>query len=660
MLRRLLACVLGVAILSSMGGNLQLKKSDVRPTVENMLEYHVEYKELSPLIARRSVKIYLEQFDSNKTYLLSSEVQPHLNLSEAELDQIIANYKKGNFSHYEAMGDVIQKAIGRARGYRLALEKELIENEPSLSVQVDEPYGNYAKDPQELKERLRRQLVSILAIEKKSANTASWGAPQRKKVFDLWERRFARMENPYLPSATLTEHYFCLHLLRSMAKSLDAHTSYFSPEEASEMRTSLEKQFEGIGVVLREGVDGVAIHSTLKGSPAERCGKIVSGDLIVEIDGTSIEGAPYEEVLRRMQGTGDGKVQLGLRRPREGGLYSVTLKREKIVMQEERVSLSYEPFADGYIGKIVLPSFYEAGGGLSCEEDLKTALRSLKMQGSVYGLVIDMRDNSGGFLTQAVKVAGLFISSGVVVISKYSGGVTQYLRDIDGKSYYDGPLVILTSRASASAAEIVAQALQDYGRALVVGDDRTYGKGTIQYQNVTDPTASSFFKVTIGRYYTVSGRTTQIDGVKADLIVPTIYSSFPIGERYLEYPLRSDRIPSAYIDQLSDVDARQKPWYQKNYLPHLQKRLSSWSQMTPALQKSSEYRLKNNKNYALFLEAVQKRSGRIGVSPSPQNNWGVEDLQMQEAVNILKDAVLLKTKTQDKIAAWLKSDLPVR
>ena len=172
-------------------------------------------------------------------------------------------------------------------------------------------------------------------------------------------------------------------------------------------------------------------------------------------------------------------------------------------------------------------------------------------------------------------------------------------------------LIILTSRASASAAEIVAQALQDYGAALVVGDDRTYGKGTIQYQTVTDNAATSFFKVTVGRYYTVSGRTTQIDGVKADIVVPTSYSAMAIGERYLEFPLKSDRIPSAYSDPLTDVDPRNKLWFQQNYLPNLQKKLSVWTQMTEQLRTNSSYRLEKSKDNASFLKAIEQSKRRL-------------------------------------------------
>jgi carboxyl-terminal processing protease len=652
---------LGFLILSSLTGAFQLKRADVRMTMEEMFAYHVEYKEFSPLLARRALKIYIEQFDPDKVYLLASEVKPFIEPEQTRLSSVVQKYYRDELSEFDAINQVVQRSITRARGYRQEIEKELLSSsKEEVPLVLVEPYLDYSSNEKELKSRIRDQLLRILAIEKRLNTGSNWGAEQRKKAFALWERRFTRIENTYFNShegKTLlsfpNEHFLCLHTLKALAKSLDAHSSYFSPEEAFEMRTSLEKQFEGIGVILREGIDGVVIHDMVKGGPAERSGKIAAGDVLVEVDGRSVEGAPYEEVLNRLQGK--GKIQLGLRHYQSDkqNFYRVDLKREKIVMQDERVQFSYEQFGPGIIGKLNLPSFYESGEGSSCEMDLREALRGLKKQGDLVGLVLDMRENSGGFLNQAVKVAGLFITSGVVVISKYAHGEMQYLRDLDGRSYYNGPLVILTSKASASAAEIVAQALQDYGIGVVVGDERTYGKGTIQYQTVTDSSARSFFKVTVGRYYTVSGRSTQIEGVKADIVVPTVYSALNIGERYLEYPLKNDRVPSAYTDPLTDVDQRNRAWFQKNYLPTLQKKLSVWTQMMPELKANSAQRLKQNKDYNLFLKALEQEKNGKSFSPSAQENWGTEDLQMIEAINIVKDMATLKPAATKKAAAAL-------
>ncbi len=639
--------------------SLQLTRRDIRPSMQEMLNYHVEYKEFSPQIARRSLKIFIEQFDPEKLYLTSEDVKSYLEPKEERLKTVIQGFKRDDFSVYEALSETLHKSVLRAKKYRTELSKELVFSEAELQASKGETYLDYAKSDAELKTRIQKQLVRLMLSEKRTSGLKKWGPDERNRVFVLWEKRFQRIEAPYLlvdasgkPLLQVTkDQYLAMHALKAFAKSLDAHTSYYTPHEAHELRASLEKQFEGVGVVLREGIDGVSIVELIKGGPAERAGKIQSGDLIVEIDSQSMANASYEEVLAKLQSSGQSKVNLGFKRTLNDGseqFYSVDLVRERIVMQDERLQYSYEPYADGIIGKLTLPSFYESSDESSCEKDMREALRALKQKGKLLGIVLDMRENSGGFLNQAVKVSGLFISSGVVVISKYSQGEVQYLRDLDPRSYYNGPLVILTSRASASAAEIVAQALQDWGTALVIGDDRTYGKGTIQYQTVTDPGAPSYFKVTVGRYYTVSGRSTQIEGVQADIVVPTYYSNARIGERYLEFPLKSDRIPAAYIDPLTDVDQRNRMWFQHNYLPNLQKKISLWTQMLPQLKLNSAYRLEENKDYTLFLQALDDERSGASFTLSPKDNWGIDDLQLIESVNILKDMVILQQQATAK------------
>lgn len=639
----------------------RLKVQDARRTMDEMLAYHVEYKEFSTFLARRSMKLYLEQFDPEKKYLLSQEAMTFLNVSDERLRQVVDQYHQDEFPEYRAENEMIQKAILRARSIRSEIEQELIVQGENLSYPQEEGYVDYARNEGELKQRIRTQLTRLLLLEKQWSQVTQWGKEDRAKVFALWEKRLARYENPYLTldeqgkkiSNERTNHYLTLHILKAMARSLDAHTSYFSPEEAFEMRASLEKQFEGVGIVLREGIYGVVVSDLIKGGPAEKSGKIAMGDLIVNIDGQAVEEASYEEILHRLHGSGSGRVVIGFKRlvvESQPMQYEVDLKREKIVMQDERLQYSYERYADGIIAKLILPSFYESGQDSSCEKDMREALQKLRQEGTIYGVVLDLRDNSGGFLNQAVKVAGLFISSGVIVISKYAHGEVQYLRDIDGRSYYSGPMVILASKASASAAEIVAQALQDYGVALIVGDKRTYGKGTIQYQTVTDARASNFFKVTVGRYYTVSGRSTQIEGVKADIVVPTIYSAYNIGEKYLEYALKKDQIPAAYEDPLSDVDQRNHPWFQRNYVPYIQKKLSVWHQMVPELQANSAYRLASNKKYQAFLKNLEAQAAhRFQPFTQESNEW--HDLQMTEAVNIVKDMILMNADQEHVIGA---------
>lgn len=609
----------------------QLRLADVRNSMEEMFSYHVETKEMTSTLVKRSFKVFAEQFDPQKIYLTQGEIKPFLELTSNQIESVIDHYFGDEYPEYRTLNTTISKAIGRSREWRQEFYSDFIEQGEALQVGFADTPLQAATSPDQLRKRLRLQLFNTFKAENRSHDPDFWTSERRQKICALFEKRFSHYESAYLPTEK-SEHYLAMHILRAMAKGLDAHTAFFSPEEAYEMRSSLEKQFEGIGVVLREGLDGIEIADFVKGGPAEKSGKVEIGDIIVEIDGKPLASASYYDVLQSLKGNGKKEVALGL--SRGGSVVKVELRREKIIMEDERLVYSSEPFADGIIGKLTLPSFYESSDSSSCEADIREALRELKKKGKLLGLVLDMRGNLGGFLSQAVKVSGLFITSGVVVISKYAQGEIQYLRNIDPRVYYNGPLVVLTSKLSASAAEIVAQALQDYGVALVVGDERTYGKGTIQYQTVTDSGAQSFFKVTVGRYYTVSGRSTQIDGVKADIVVPTAYSPYMIGERYLEYALRNDQVPAVYLDPLSDVPGHTKLWFQKNYLPFLQKKESQWVQMVPTLKSNSSYRLKNNADFQAFLKNLD---GAEAV------DIGVADLQMNEAVSIVKDMIQQKS-----------------
>ena len=234
----------------------------------------------------------------------------------------------------------------------------------------------------------------------------------------------------------------------------------------------------------------------------------------------------------------------------------------------------------------------------------------------------------------------------LVVISKNSKDEMRYLRTIEGEAFYNGPLIILTSKLSASASEIVAQALQDYGVALIVGDKTTFGKGSIQYQTITDKNADYFYKVTVGKYYTVSGKTTQIVGVQADIVVPSNFSAFKIGEKYLKYPLKSDKVKAMYSDKLSDVNGKIKAWFRQNYIPNLQKKVTFWQKLLPTLKENSQNRLAKDPDFQKFLKRQEQIKAKINGEDIviEQLDIKVEDLQMQEASYILKDMIMIESQ----------------
>ena len=647
MLRKLLfSCLL--VFSTGFAAPQTLTFSDVPQVLEKLFTYHIENKELSATIIRRSMKIFIEQFDPEKAYLLESEAAQYLNLTDVQASAVLQRLKVGNYSDYQSLVQLFQKAIDRASAMRTLSAQNIVQH--GVSSTDERSPARYATNEAELRTRQQQKMARFFLFHQ--AKTSLETQDRRAKVCSLFERKIGRLEAAYLPTNPRFEHMLTVKMLKAFAKSLDTHTSFFSPEEAYEMRLSLEKQFEGVGVVLSEGIDGIQIADVLKNSPAEASGKISVNDVLLSIDGQDVRTMAFEDVLRLLKNK-ENEVQLGFQRATS--MFNVTLKKQPIAMNEERIEVSHEKFGDGIVGKIALHSFYENGHGISSEKDIKEAIRELRAQGPLHGLILDLRENAGGFLSQAVKVAGLFISTGVVVISKYGKEDVHYLRTLSGRSFYSGPVVVLTSKMSASAAEIVAQALQDYGLAVVVGDERTFGKGSIQYQNVTDSKADTFFKVTVGRYYTPSGKSTQIDGVIADIVVPTQYAPYNIGERFLEYPLPRDAVAPAYVDPLSDLDEKTQQVFQKRYLPFLQRVVPYWKKALPQLKKNSAQRLAKDPDFQAFLkklETVKARQNSIPVNTIDENiRVGTEDLQMKEAVNVVKDMILMEAEGKETALA---------
>lgn len=627
---------------------------NVKQVMNELFDYHIDQKEMNGQIMERALKIYIKQFDPSKSYLLHEEVVLYLNPSDQNLRKMVTDYEKDRFTTFFALNQKIQQSIERARGWRTAWEQNphrLIADAKKIKEDKAGKSTKFALTLDDLQRRHYRKFLEFIALHLQEIKDDD--PNMYVKVIALCERQLVHSENDYLGidsdnrslGAAEQEHLIVQRILKALANGLDSHTVYFSPDEAYAMKVQLEKGMCGIGVVLREGIEGIIIQDLINGGPAERSGKLHKGDVIVEVDGVSVRSSSFQKVLEQMKGEEGTQITLRVVRNDTAGdpTCQVRLMRSKIVLADQRVDVESEPFGDGIIGKITLHSFYEGDDGVSSEKDLKQAIENLRKEGPLYGLVLDMRDNTGGFLTQSVKVTGLFISSGVVVISKYSDQSMKYYRTLNEKRFYDGPLVVLISRGSASATEIVAQSLKDYGVAVVVGDTQTYGKGTIQHQTITNSKNPSFFKVTVGKYYSVSGKSTQIDGVKADIVVPTALNFDEIGEAYLDNPLPADKVEPAYHDSLADIDGMARKWFQKYYLPVLQRQEKCWEKMIPQLRANSKERLETSRNFQIFLTQIKEE-----IKPKGKLSYGHNDLQMDEAVNIVKDMVLLSGTQPEK------------
>lgn len=635
-----------------------LKQDDIDKIMKQIFEKHVDKKEMTASILKKAFKVYLDQFDPHRIYLLEEEVRPYLNPDDTSLVKDMSEYQKRQYSEFEQLNNTVQKAITRARQLRAAIESsnlsELFESSSQVAADGNDDWTDpdlkvtFASNEEELSKRIKYALLQFIAEERRRFGSG-YIAGRQPQIIRLYEKQTRAHENQYLyiaadeqpMSASEKENAFALHVLKALASSLDAHTSVLNPTEAYDMRIRLEKEIEGIGLGLDSTHDGFLVTHFLQDSPAAKSGLIHVNDILIEVDGTPLAGKTLGQVMEMLRGKNGTKVNLVFQRKMPGTdtagtTFPVSLVRSEIAINEDRARWSYEKFDNGIIGKIQLDSFYQGDTGVTSENDVRDAITKLNKIGNLRGLILDLRENSGGFLSQAVKVAGLFITNGVIVISKYFNGEEHFYRDMDGKVSYDGPLIVLTSKATASAAEIVAQALQDYGVAVVVGDEHTYGKGTIQSQTITEDKASTFFKVTVGKYYTVSGKTPQMQGVKADVVVPSQFLHENMGEEYLDYPLKQDVIAPAYKDDLEDITPNLKPWYLRYYAPTLQDKKELWQAVIPILKKNSAERMSKNQAYQAFLKGSTLPNRRDGVRP--------DDLQVSEAAEVLKDMITLQAK----------------
>ncbi|MGE5196287.1 MAG: S41 family peptidase, partial [Anaerolineae bacterium] len=434
-------------------------------------------------------------------------------------------------------------------------------------------------------------------------------------------------------------------VLKSITAAMDSQTAYFTPAEANQFRIQVQQRLSGIGAQLRDDLNGFSIVRILDNGPASFESKLKIGDRIIAVDGEPVVGMEITEAVELIRGPQGTPVQLTLLREigeendRHEEKLEIEITRGEVVLKESRFEISYEPYGDGVIAILHLFSFYQDSKSSSAA-DLSQALETLKKDHLVKGVVLDLRNNGGGLLPQAVYVTGLFIKKGVVVSIKDNTGVIQHLRNVEGKPAWEGPLVVLVNRTSASASEIVAQTLQDYGRALIIGDPETYGKGTFQTftleaSNYGKVNPKGEFKVTRGRYYTVSGKSPQLIGVKADIVVPGLFSELEIGEKYSKYPLETDLIPSSFDDDLADIPFIHRAQVMRLYKNNLQPILNTYNPYLQQLCKNSSQRIAMNPNYQNFLKETKRKD----FSSESIEIFGQTDLQQKEALNIMKDLI---------------------
>lgn len=610
--------------------NLSSKQSKAK--IQEILRSHIKHNSFDVEIARRSLANFIDEVDPFKLYFIKSEVMDWVEPSDQLLNKVVSDFKGENFFEFEKIYQVLEQAIARRGNLELKIKNM------TLPVNVngsDFEKLEWAVDVEELQERLLR-------VKGLQATTAKKLDSESEALFfaRIDKQRKHREEELMQSNSTLRQQQIHAQVIKAAASAADSHTVYFTPQEANQFMIQVQQRLFGIGAQLKDDLNGFTVVKIIEGGPADQVENIHTGDRIIAVNNDPVVGMEIIDVVELIRGPQGSHVTLTLlKNPGKDNeeKVDVDITRGEIILKESRYESSIEPFADGVIARIHLHSFYQDPNS-SSTEDIQGALTDIENKHKLYGVILDLRNNSGGLLPVAVSTTGLFIQKGIVVSVKDNSGMVQHLRHLDGDPIWNGPLIVLTNKASASASEIVAQTLQDYGRALIIGDETTFGKGsyqtfTLESSNMNHVNPQGEYKVTRGIYYTTSGKTPQLTGAKADIVIPGIYAAMEVGEKYAKYPVDNDSIPPNFKDDLSDVHPLYRMKVRRQYMKGMQKKSSHLTSLLPTLRENSKNRIASNKNYQIFLSALNNQD------PDDEAllEAGSTDLQLEEAFNVMKD-----------------------
>ncbi|WP_318486896.1 carboxy terminal-processing peptidase [Photobacterium leiognathi] len=484
---------------------------------------------------------YIEMLDYNKSFLTASDVKQFERWRNQFDDQLQSGDTSGAF---DIFNKVLQRRFER---YQFALSQlnNEIKFDKDEDFVIDRSELEWPKDQAELDEIWRKR-VKYDALNLKLAGK-NWNEIQETlgKRYNNAVKRLTQ---------THSEDVFQLYM-NAFSREVDPHTSYLSPRNAEQFQSEMNLSLEGIGAVLQVKDDYTTIQSLVAGGPAAGSKKLAAGDRIIGVgqEGEKIVdiiGWRLDDVVQLIKGPKGSKVILDiLPEGKNSKSYTVTIVRDKIRLEDRAVKSEVKTVEGKKIGVIEVPSFYV---GLS--EDTKKELVKLNKD-KVDGIVIDLRNNGGGALTEATALSGLFISSGPIVQVRDSYGRVKVNSDSDDQVFFDGPLTVLINRYSASASEIFAAAMQDYGRAVVLGE-QSFGKGTVQQHRSLNHLYDLFDKplghvqYTIQKFYRINGGSTQNLGVVPDISFPTAVDPSETGESVEDNALPWDSIKPAKYQQL--------------------------------------------------------------------------------------------------------------
>ena len=544
---------------------------------------HFNKRAIDDELSAIAFKQYLKFLDFGKRFLIKKDIDVLKNNKNEIDNQIIS----GRFTILELGEQLLRKRIKQVQIYVKKRIQKPFHLETKALFQLDPKKKSWPKGLNELYHIWDQiLLVDVInnhldleeeqdeSLQKKRKGRRkgrySEGKKKGKKLSakDIRKKAIARTKKTYLRvfERMLREDYNdqLNKLFNAIAKTYDPHTEYLPPREKEGFNISMSGSLEGIGAVLREDGNYIKVVEIIPGSASWRGKKLKPEDLILKVaqgkkEAVDIVGMRVEDVVQLIRGKKNTEVRLTVKHG-NGSTEIIPIIRDVVVIEESYVkySLIQRKGSKEKFGYIQVPTFYRDfkknlwdKTARNCTTDVNAALKSLKKL-NVSGIILDLRNNGGGSLEDARKMSGLFVKKGPIVQVKNYEGRIEVLRDSDPKIFYEGPLVVLTNKFSASASEILASAMQDYGRAVIVGGPETHGKGTVQtlldLDNYVNPkrikldSSLGSLKLTVQKFYRVTGGSTQFNGVTPDIILPDPTGYLKSGEKHHDFALPWDEV----------------------------------------------------------------------------------------------------------------------
>ncbi|NND14754.1 MAG: carboxy terminal-processing peptidase [Eudoraea sp.] len=683
--------VLLIAVASCSFTNKSFENDDKDKLLLDLITYvlergHYEPKDIDDDFSVSVFEDFINVIDPTKRYFLEEDIM-EFEQYKFQIDDQIKNTEIGFFTQ---VYDRLMIRMDEAQILYAEVLDDPFDYSREEAIDIDYNDQSYATSKDELKERWRKQLKYATIGTYDGKLKADLEKKEEDRSYQLLSADEIEFEARESTRNTLNEFFdfvedlerkdWFVQYINTIVDEFDPHTYYFPPSDRDRFDISMSGKFEGIGARLQKKPEGAKIVEIISGGPVWRDQKLEVGDEIIRVgqDGeqaVDIVGMRLDDAIKLIKGPKGTIVDLTVRKV-DGTVVVISVTRDVVVLEESYAKSATVIKEDNKYGLINLPKFYvdfEDYTERNAATDVAKEVDRLKEAG-MEGLVLDLRDNGGGSLKTVVEMAGLFIKEGPIVQVRSSGSDREVYEDKDERIQWDGPLVILVNELSASASEILAAAMQDYKRAIVIGSKQTFGKGTVQnvipLENIVR--GNEFgdlgaIKLTTQKFYRINGGSTQLEGVKSDVIVPDKYSYIDLGEKDQQNPLEWDEIPPAnyepwngYIDYeatIASSNERMSGNPQINLIEKNAKWLRLQQEETTISLNYSAYKAEEEKDkeQSQYFKSISEYDSKLTfqslkyeealflkdeVLREKRDRWHknlAKDVYVEEAINVLQD-----------------------